>query len=538
MDAQGNFVVTWSSDGQDGSGWGVYAQRFDATGAAQGGEFQVNTTTQGDQIYSKVAMNRDGNFIITWQSYGQDGSGWGVYGQRYDATGVAQGGEFQVNTTTQGDQAYPTVAMDGKGDFVVTWSSKTQPGNPFSNWAIDAQRFDPNGVAQGGEFQVNSNGGPQLGTDRIFSKVSMDKFGDFLVSWQSYGQDGSGWGIFAQQYAPNGQSQGREFQVNTTAAGDQQFATIAMNDRGNAVAVWSGNGIGDPNGVFAQRFLTGGFGLGGTTTGDTLSTRAGDEGDSDGPAGAKADAGLPGAGSEQVAAAPGAAPSRDQGRANALALSALRTGAGLTAPAGLSGQAHAGLLDASQVVTRPGDLSGPLLAAPAPTVSARGPEVAPAVAAALPVSAAVTNSFPGGARSGDAPLPTSGTTDAPPSLRDERPRQADESQPLVPASPSAPQPASLGFEVEVSSGAPVGPPTPEQCCDAFFAGPVRLAGGSAATPLARLDAGDDRAQGLDVRAVALLGLVAGACWYVPREGVSARRGPVERSRPPALRPDA
>ena len=51
----GNFVVTWSSKSQDGSGWGVYAQRFDAAGVAQGGEFQVNTYITTAQALSSVA---------------------------------------------------------------------------------------------------------------------------------------------------------------------------------------------------------------------------------------------------------------------------------------------------------------------------------------------------------------------------------------------------------------------------------------------------------------------------------------------------
>ncbi len=50
----------------------------------------------------------------------QDGSGTGVYAQRYSATGVAQGAEFRVNTITSNSQRDPAVAMDADGDFVVT----------------------------------------------------------------------------------------------------------------------------------------------------------------------------------------------------------------------------------------------------------------------------------------------------------------------------------------------------------------------------------------------------------------------------------
>ena len=41
----------------------------------------------------------DGGFVVTWQSDGQDGSGYGIYGQRYMADGTAEGSEFLVNQT-------------------------------------------------------------------------------------------------------------------------------------------------------------------------------------------------------------------------------------------------------------------------------------------------------------------------------------------------------------------------------------------------------------------------------------------------------
>jgi hypothetical protein len=250
MDAVGDFVITWSSNGQDGSGWGVYAQRYNALGVAQGGEFQVNTTEVGDQIYSRVDTDAAGDFVITWSSNGQDGSGWGVYAQRYDATGVAQGGEFQVNTTTAGDQEYSNVAMDPTGGFVITWSSNGQDG---SGWGVYAQRYNSLGVAQGGEFQVNTT----TAGDQKFSSVSTDGNGNILFVWQSNGQDGSGWGIFGQQYSYGGVRLGTEFQVNTTSTGDQQFASITMNSRGNAEAVWSGNGTAG-SGVYSQQYIVNG----------------------------------------------------------------------------------------------------------------------------------------------------------------------------------------------------------------------------------------------------------------------------------------
>ncbi len=43
---------------------------------------------------SSVAMNTEGDFVVTWQS-----SSFTIFGQRYDAAGVAKGSQFKVNTT-------------------------------------------------------------------------------------------------------------------------------------------------------------------------------------------------------------------------------------------------------------------------------------------------------------------------------------------------------------------------------------------------------------------------------------------------------
>jgi hypothetical protein len=263
MDASGNFVITWS--GHQSGHWNVYAQMYSATGVPQGGEFQVNTSTGDDREYSSVAMGAAGNFVITWSSHNQDGSGWGVYAQRYNAAGVAQGGEFQVNTTTANDQEYSTVAMDASGNFVITWS-----GHQSGHWNVYAQRYNAAGVPQGGEFQVNTS----TGDDREYSSVAMDPgSGNFVITWSSHNQDGDGWGVYAQRYNAAGVAQGGEFQVNTTTAHDQEFSAVAVDaGSGNFIITWSGNQNGHWN-VYAQKYSAAGVPQGGefqvnTSTGE------------------------------------------------------------------------------------------------------------------------------------------------------------------------------------------------------------------------------------------------------------------------------
>jgi hypothetical protein len=92
------FVVVWSRS--DGGSNGVFGRRFTSTGQPQGGDFQVNVTTLGQQYRPAVAADVQGNFVVVWESVGQDGNDRGVFGRRFDFAGGSIGGEFQVNSFT------------------------------------------------------------------------------------------------------------------------------------------------------------------------------------------------------------------------------------------------------------------------------------------------------------------------------------------------------------------------------------------------------------------------------------------------------
>jgi len=269
MDADGDFVITWRGFGQPGDSYDIYAQRYSAAGVAQGSEFLVNTYTTGYQDGPAIAMDADGDFVVSWLSRGgQDTSGLGVYAQRFNAAGVPQGGEFQVNSFTTGDQKFPAIAMDADGDFVVSWHSD---GQDSSGEGIYAQRYNASGVAQGGEFQVNTF----TTNNQRFAAIAMDADGDFVVSWFSYGQDGSGNGIYAQRYNAAGLAQGSEFQVNTFTTSNQVRPAIAMDSDGDFVVSWEAGGAdGDSFGTAAQRYNAAGVAQGGEVQVNTFTTSA------------------------------------------------------------------------------------------------------------------------------------------------------------------------------------------------------------------------------------------------------------------------
>lgn len=249
MSPAGDFVVVWASDLQDQGTIGIYGQRFSASGIPAGGEFQLNTYSPDDQKQPSVSMDSNGNFVAVWESGTQDGSGRGVYARRFNAAGIAQGSEVRVNTFTQGDQSDAWVSMNSLGTFVVVWNSALQDG---SGSGVFAQRYDAAGNPQGGEFQANTF----TTSDQVFPSVAMDAAGRFVVAWQSQGQDGSGYGVFGKRYAADGSPVGGEFQLNIYVNSDQFNPFLAMLPGGNFMAVWISFGQdGSNEGVFGRRFV-------------------------------------------------------------------------------------------------------------------------------------------------------------------------------------------------------------------------------------------------------------------------------------------
>jgi hypothetical protein len=253
-DRDGDFVVVWSSSGQDGGEEGIFARRFASTGAALGAEIQVNQFTTGAQTSPAVAMDADGDFVVVWQSALQDGSENGVFARRFASSGAAVGGELQVNTYTPSYQRAAVVAMDATGDFVVAWTSERDG----SGFGVFARRFASTGAPAGGEFQVstytyNYQGNPEIG---------MEDNGDFVVAWESY-QDGASYGVFARRFASTGAALGPELQVNTFTTDLQAGAVVAMDADGDFVVAWQSYlQDGSDYGVFARRHASTGAALG------------------------------------------------------------------------------------------------------------------------------------------------------------------------------------------------------------------------------------------------------------------------------------
>ncbi len=164
----------------------VLIQQFDPNGAFAGDFFIPHRDDPGPNAnhqYSDMATNGSTHLVV-WQD-GRRDNNWDISMQVYNNNG-AVGSNRQVNS---GDPAgtiniWPSVVMNAAGNSVVVWADTRN--NPAGE--IFGQRFDASGQAVGGNFQISSGHGEIM--DR--PEVAILDDGRFMVVWtdSSYARAG------------------------------------------------------------------------------------------------------------------------------------------------------------------------------------------------------------------------------------------------------------------------------------------------------------------------------------------------------------
>lgn len=296
MDHRGNFVVAWVGQvAPHVVAPDIYARRFDRKGRALGDEFRVNTFIPGFHGSPDIAVDHSGTFIITWtqfpfraQQAQQDGSGAGIFAQRFDRHGQPIGGEFGLSSATAGAQGLTSVAMGKHGDFVVSFTSADGVNANGSNSpGVFARRFDADGVPHAAEFLVNQH----TAGNQLPGGVAMDRHGNFAVTWSGAGPETDGEGIYVRRFDADGAARAEQLRVSpVSSALLESNPAIAMDRRGNFVVTWDSRQNTPPPvsefdwAIFGQLYDSAGSTLGDAfrvTTIDTLSLFNGGVGMSD-----------------------------------------------------------------------------------------------------------------------------------------------------------------------------------------------------------------------------------------------------------------
>jgi flagellin-like hook-associated protein FlgL len=255
--SNGGYVIAWSDgSGRDGDLQGIFAQVYGSNGNPLGSEFQVNSHTASVQSAPSITSLNDSGFVVIYHSNGgsADDSSYGVYGQRYDASGTEVGSEFLLNNVTSGDQKYPSVTSLSDGGFVAAWASLGQDGDDYG---VYGQLFDSSGNKSGQEFRINST------TANSQNMVALTALADgsFVAAWQDESKDTNGYGIYGQLFDSSGGAVGIEFKINSRTSGNQTDVRLASLKSGGFAAVYTDAAGENGYDIYAKRFDSNGNAL-------------------------------------------------------------------------------------------------------------------------------------------------------------------------------------------------------------------------------------------------------------------------------------
>ena len=294
-DDAGNYVIVWT-DEYDGDGSGIFARGFTADGIGLFAQMQVNVGITGVQENPHVAVDADGDFVVTWES-DPTGSNLEIFASGFTADGSPRFAEFKVNTIIADKDEHPRLDMMDNGDFIIAWDSGIDDQTPGTK-EVHFRRFLADSTPVDGA-DVIANWWTR-GNQR-FPDPSFDSDGNFVITWQSGAggtdeyQDGDVSGIFARIFDASGIAidvsnlSGQCFDVCATAVpgcnadelifptkeicvndytiDSQDMPRVARNDRGEFVITWhsaGSDGVAPPgasrtmddsaNSVHAKRF--------------------------------------------------------------------------------------------------------------------------------------------------------------------------------------------------------------------------------------------------------------------------------------------
>lgn len=254
----GRSVVVWESFGQDGSHFGIFARRF-VDGVPEGPEFQVNSYTVSRQSFPAVGMDADGNFAIAWRSSLQGSPGGTIFAQRFAADGTRLGEEFRVgpDDSVRDSQSEPQMAMGAEGDFVITWSNREVGAlaeelgqNQLEDRWIEARVYNADGSARTAPTRTTVRATDQFPRA---PRVAMDAQGNFVLVWATAA---AGTVLRAQHFGPDLLPLSEPYDVNEVAADiDADLANVAMTPTGEFVIAWEAYTFGNvPLGIFVRRY--------------------------------------------------------------------------------------------------------------------------------------------------------------------------------------------------------------------------------------------------------------------------------------------
>ena len=245
-----DFVICWQSFGQDGNQVNVVFQIYNAFGLRKSQEILINLENQTIIQKPAIASFKNGRFVICYNDGWHNNIGSNIFFRFFNSTGETVGREVQI---TQADilryMENAEVAVLSNDRFVVCW--ETAGEGDGSHVGIFGQIFDRYGNIIGEEFPVNTF----TYDKQKDQKITPLKNGGFVICWYCASHPLDNGGIIAQIFNNSGIKVGTEFLVNSYTETEQRVPTISSLSDGGFVICWESYGQNDFwVGIYAQIF--------------------------------------------------------------------------------------------------------------------------------------------------------------------------------------------------------------------------------------------------------------------------------------------
>jgi hypothetical protein len=249
----GNLAAAWSGAGA-GDDSGIYLRVFKPDGSALTDDIQVNEWPSGTQAEADLATLADGNIVVTWTSEGNDNDKNGIAMRMFAPDGSPLDAESPVDITQANSQDRPAITALGGGGFIIAWDSIVA----INFREVVAQRYGgpPDYGMEGGEIAINKH----VANAQSASDVAPHVGDGYVVFWESLSQDGdTGSGIFGNWFLDTNQHIFNDDQhANSYVDGIQQSVAIAAGQDDTLIVVWQSETTDSDIDVFAQRYKSDG----------------------------------------------------------------------------------------------------------------------------------------------------------------------------------------------------------------------------------------------------------------------------------------
>lgn len=264
MALENGYVIAWEQAGQ------IYLQQYDQNHDLLNDDALLPGAIGSNPV---IAATKDGGFLVGWIT--PDNS---LVVQAYDSVTQPKDTPLTINLQSQNAQVHmddASITVLANGTWVVTWAEE------LSSWNDETAHFDESGELFMQLFDPVSHqplGEPkrvdnQTKPNAIYatepSVVALPN-GTFVVVWERELDASDDVDIFMQRYDANGKPLGGTTRVNSSTAGEQYGAEVAVLGDGSYVVTWVSvkfdkNETPVSGAVFMQRYSAAGTKLGGET---------------------------------------------------------------------------------------------------------------------------------------------------------------------------------------------------------------------------------------------------------------------------------